>query len=93
MERYSYTDMLSNVMSLHPKTSRNPKVSSPILVDPSSEKIRSPNSSARSLLTRDLSSLGFSSNYRIGMSSPHAGKDHKPSLEGPNKLSAFLNLN
>ena len=38
---------------------RNPKVLSPIFADPCSEKMRSPNSSARRPLTRDLSGLGF----------------------------------
>ena len=40
-------------------TIRNPKVLSPSFVDPWSRKIRSPNSSARNPLTRDLSGLGF----------------------------------
>ena len=52
-------DMLSNVTWLHSKTVRNPKVLSPIFADPWSRKMRSPNSSARSPLTRDLSGLGF----------------------------------
>ena len=38
---------------------RNPKVLSPIFVDPWSKKLRYPNSSARNPLTRDLSGLGF----------------------------------
>ena len=41
-----------------PSTKRNPKIFSPILVDPWSKKIRFPNSSAHNPLTRDLSGLG-----------------------------------
>ena len=41
------------------KTITNPKVLSLIFADPWSRKTRSPNSSARSPLTRDLSGLGF----------------------------------
>ena len=52
-------DMLSNVMWLHPKIIRNPKVVSPIFADLWSKKMRSPNFSARGPLTRDLSGLGF----------------------------------
>ena len=59
MEMYSCMDTLSNVMWLHPEQKRNPKVLSPIFADPRSRKMRYPNSSARSPLTRDLSGLGF----------------------------------
>ena len=41
------------------KTIRNPKVSSPILADPWSKKMRSPNYSAHGPRTRDLSGLGL----------------------------------
>ena len=41
------------------KIIRNPNVLAPIFVDPWSNMIRSPNSSAPSPLTRVLSSLGF----------------------------------
>ena len=41
------------------KTIRNPKVLSLIFADQWSRKMRSPNSSARSPLPRDLSGLGF----------------------------------
>ena len=70
------------------KTIKNPKVLSPILVDPWSKKMRSPRSLARSPLTRDLSGLG-SVELQMGMSSPHAGKDHELFQEGPHKMSAL----
>ena len=41
------------------KTISNPKAWSPMFVEPSSKKIRSPNSSAHNPLTRDLFGLGF----------------------------------
>ena len=41
------------------KTIRNPEVLSPIFADPWSTKMRSPNSSARGPLARDLSGLAF----------------------------------
>ena len=59
MERYSYTDMLLKCYVAPSKIIRNPKVLSPIWVDPWSKKIRSPNSSALNPLTRDLSGPGF----------------------------------
>ena len=40
------------------KTIKHEKVQSPIFVDPWSKKMRSPNSSNRNPLTRDLSGLG-----------------------------------
>ena len=40
-------------------TIRNPKVLSPIVADPWSRKMRSPNHSVCTPLTRDLSGLGF----------------------------------
>ena len=65
------------------KTIRNPKVLSPIFADPWSRKMRSPNSSARSPLTRNLSGLSVLLNCRMGMSSPHACKGHKKIQECP----------
>ena len=52
-------DILFNVMWIHPKQSEIQSFLSPIFVDPWSKKMRYPNSSARSPLTRDLSGLGF----------------------------------
>ena len=52
-------DMLVKCDVAPSKTIRNPKVLSPIFADPWSRKMRSPNSSARSPLTRDLSGLRF----------------------------------
>ena len=51
-------DRLLNVTWLHQKQSEIQKLS-PIFADPWSRKMKSPNSSARSPLTRDLSGLGF----------------------------------
>ena len=55
-------------------TIRNPKVLSPVFADPWSKKMRSPNCSAQSPLTRDLSGLGVLS-CRMRMSSPRAGRE------------------
>ena len=89
MEKYSYLDMLSNVMPLHPRQSGIQRCLSSIFVDPWSAKTRSPNSSARDPLTRDLSSLDFVE-LQNRMSSPHAARNHKSFQECPSKLSSFL---
>ena len=51
MERYSYIDMLSKSDAAPSKTIINPEALSPIIVDPWSRKVRSPNSSALSAHT------------------------------------------
>ena len=52
---------------------------SAIFVDPWSKKIRSPNSSARNPLTRDLSGLGFVELQNGRVFSPYAGKGQNSS--------------
>ena len=59
IERYSCMNIAVKCDVTLSKTVRNPKVLSPIFADPWSRKLRSPNSSARSPPTRDLSGLGF----------------------------------
>ena len=59
MERYSHKDMLSNVMLLHPTQLEIQRFCLQFWVDPWCRKIRSPNSSVRNPLTRDLSGLSF----------------------------------
>ena len=87
MKRYAYTDELSNVIVAPSKIIKNPMILCPILVDPGSKKIRSPNYSARYPLTGHLSGLGFAELQNGHLF--NAGRDRKSSLEGPNKSYAF----
>ena len=82
MERYSCMDMLSKCDVAPSKTIINPKVLSPIFVDPWSKKMSSPNSSALNPLTRDLSGLGFVENFSSEEGKPrwarHLSQAHQP---------------
>ena len=82
MEKYSCTDMLSNVMSLHPKQSKIHSFCLQfwLIHDPRKQDHQIVRLVVRSGVFCQVSA---SSNNRMDMSSPHAGKDRKSSLEGP----------
>ena len=66
-------------MSLHPTQSEIPRFCLQFLLIRGPKKIRSPNSSARNPLTRDLSGLGFVELQNGHVFSPHAGKGQNSS--------------